>query len=158
MLSKENIDKLVFGAIYSVIEKPYNIGIKGRNWTFIVKKYDDDDRYFMIDTYWNAECDPNNRHFNIELTDDNISNFKLEMIFDDVREVSPDGFWEYAEDARFNLTVDSCGCSRHYALKNRRPSRNKKKGILQNEIKNLENSLQCKLDELAKIDSIGFYE
>jgi len=154
MLSKENADKLILTGIYSIVERPLNAKTWCRNWTFTVQEYND--KYFMIDTYWGSGSES----FSIELTDENFLNFKFEMDFDKVNSISKDLYYEYADDARFNLATDSGGWqySNYYVLKDRKPSREKKKVILKDEIRSMEFSLQYKLDTLIKIDSDNFYE
>jgi len=154
MLSKENIDKLIFTGIYSIIEKPVDAETWCRNWTFMIQEYNG--KYYMIDTYWGS----GSQSYNIELTDENFSNFKFEMDFNKVNQVNSGIYSEYADDARFNLATDSGGWqySKYYVLKDRKPSREKKKEILRDEIRSMESSLQYKLDSLIKIDSDNFYE
>jgi len=154
MLSKENIDKLIPTGIYSIIERPVNAETWCRNWTFQFKEYDG--KYFMVDTYWGS----GSQSFRIELTDENFLNFKFEMDFNKVNQVNIELYYEYADDAKFNIATDSGGWrySKYYVLKDRKPSRYKKKTILQDEIRSLESSLQYKLDTLIKIDTNNFYE
>lgn len=154
MLSKDKADTLIKTAIYSIINRPIDAKTWCRNWTFTIQEYNG--KYYMIDTYWGS----GSQSYSIELTDENFSNLKFEMDFEKVNQVNRGVYDEYADDARFNLATDSGGWqySKYYVLKDRKPSREKKKEILKDEIRSLESSLQYKLDTLIKINADNFYE
>jgi hypothetical protein len=154
MLAKEKIDILIGTGVYSIIIKPEKAETWCRNWTFTIQEYNG--KYYMVDTYWGSS----GQSFRIELTDENFLNFKFEIDFEKVNKVSKEVYYEYADDVRFNLATDSGGWqySKYYVLKEHKPSRERKRVILQDEIKYMERSLQYKLDELIKIDSNDFYE
>ena len=121
-LSQKNIDKLCMTGIYhcdpvlSWIESwrrdnPYHC----INWNFKVRKYDESNKYYMYDTYWSGTGG-----LTIELTDENFDKFEFLFDINDVHKVSPPDFWDYNEEDRWHLALDSGGYqfSRYYFVRN----------------------------------------
>jgi hypothetical protein len=104
MLSKENYDRLNENYLYQ--KEPEEIGqytFWCRNWTFKVHK--SDGNAFMLDTYYN------NWDSNIEVTDDNINNFKVVFDFREVRRIKDKEIDEYNHDDLYRVATDSGGMS-----------------------------------------------
>jgi len=156
MLSQANIDKLCMTGIYeckpvlSWIESwrrndPYHC----INWTFKIAAYEDHNKYYMHDTYWSGGSG-----LSIELTDDNFDKFKLLFDMNDVRKVSPPDFYDYNEEDRWHVALDSAGYqfSRHYYV--RKDAKKNKEFLLerlQNELKSLKDQVRWKEDEIKKV-------
>lgn len=106
MLSQENRDKLILTGLYET--KP-NKKIKGWydnpywcfNWTFRVQCNEDQDKYYMVDTYFN------DKYF--ELTDEYFDLFTLIFDFNDVEKHNGNNIWDYDEDDRYHVAIDSNG-------------------------------------------------
>ena len=155
-LSQENIDKLCMTGIYhcdpvlSWIESwrrdnPYHC----INWNFKVRHYEEKDLYYMVDTYWTG-CDG----LRVELTDKNFDKFELLFDMNDVHKVSPPDFWDYNEEDRWHIALDSGGFqfSKHYYV--RKGAKKNKKVLLERlnrEIESLKNQVKWKEEEIAKI-------
>ena len=155
-LSKENIEKLCMSGIYqcdpvlSWIESwrrdsPYHC----INWTFRVRKYDDPERYYMVDTYWSG-CEG----LKVELTDEKFEKFELLFDMNDVRKVSPPDYYDYDEEDRWHIALDSGGYrySKYYFV---RKDAKKNKDIqlerLNAELESLKRQVVIKEDEIKRV-------
>ena len=155
MLSKENINKLCMTGVYecepvlSWIEswrrdEPYHC----INWTFKITADEDCNKYYMRDTYWSSGG------LSVELTDDNFDKFKLLFDMNDVCKVSPPDFYDYNEEDRWHVALDSGGyrCSRYYYV--RKDAKKNKEMLLerlQHELESLKNQVRRKEDEIKKV-------
>lgn len=154
-LSQANIDKLNMNGLYHcnpVLEwlpswkrdNPYWC----RNWTFRVRKYDDD--YYMYDTYWSTGDD-----YPVKLTDENFDKFELVFDFNDVEEFKCSylKFETYADEDRFRVAVDSGGVNypKYFIRKDAMPQKDLVILRIQNEIAVLQGELDYKKKELEDV-------
>lgn len=156
MLSQANINKLCMTGIYeckpvlSWIESwrrddPYHC----INWTFKIAAYEDRNKYYMHDTYWSG-----GGGLSIELTDDNFDKFKLLFDMNDVRQVNPPDFYDYNEEDRWHVALDSGGYqfSRNYYV--RKDAKKNKEILLERlrcELESLKDQVRWKEDEIKKV-------
>ena len=158
-LSQENINKLCMTGIYhcdpvlSWIESwrrdtPYHC----INWTFKVRKYERSselDKYYMCDTYWST-----GDNLSVELTDDNFDKFEFMFDMNEVHKVSPPDFYDYNEEDRWHVALDSGGYqySKHYYV--RKGAKKNKEVLLERlnrELESLKSQVKWKEDEIAKV-------
>ncbi len=158
-LSQEKIIKLCMTGIYrcdpvlSWIESwrrdtPYHC----INWTFRVRKYErpgEPDKYYMCDTYWST-----GDGLSVELTDDNFDKFEFMFDMNDVHKVSPPDFYDYNEEDRWHVALDSGGYqySRHYYV--RKGAKKNKEVLLERlnlELDSLRRQIKWKEEEIAKV-------
>ena len=155
-LSQENINKICMTGVYSCdpqlswIESwrrsdPYHC----INWTFKIVKYDDSDKYYMRDTYWSG-CEG----LKVELTDENFDKFELLFDLEQVSKVSPPDFYDYDEEDRWHVALDSGGYrySKHYFV--RKGAQKNKEVLLERlnrELESLKRQVRCKEEEIAKV-------
>ena len=158
-LSQENIDKLCMTGIYRCDPVLSWIGSWRRdspyhciNWTFKVRKYersDEPDKYYMYDTYWST-----GDNLSVELTDENFDKFEFLFDMNEVRKVSPPDFYDYDEEDRWHIALDSGGYkfSKHYYVK-KNAKKNKKVLLerLNRELESLKNEVRWKEEEIAKV-------
>ena len=108
-LSKENISKLCMTGVYRCDPVASGLGKNesreylywGCNWVFKVRKYKDD--YMMVDTYWGSDSK------SFVLTDENFDKFEFLFDMNDVKKVSQADFYDYNEDDRWFVAMDSGG-------------------------------------------------
>jgi hypothetical protein len=155
-LSQENIDKLCMTGIYrcdpvlSWIESwrrdsPYHC----INWTFKVYMYDEYNKIYMRDTYWSGGSG-----LSIKLTDENFDKFDLLFDMNDVHRVSPPDFYDYNEEDRWHIALDSGGYrfSKYYFVRNgAKKNKNIQLERLNRELESLKNEVKWKKEEIAKI-------
>lgn len=158
MLSEENINKLCMTGIYhcdpvlSWIESwrrdnPYHC----INWTFKVYMYDEYSKIYMRDTYWSG-----GGGLSIKLTDENFDKFNLLFDMNDVHRVSPPDFYDYNEEDRWHIALDSGGYqfSKYYFVRN---GAKKNKDILlerlYRELDSLERQVEIKKEEIKKAEN-----
>lgn len=158
-LSQENIDKLCMTGIYrcepvlSWIESwrrddPYHC----INWTFMVEKYENTggpDKYYMRDTYWSGGSG-----LSVELTDENFDKFELLFDMNEVHKVNPPDFYDYNEEDRWHIALDSGGYrfSKHYYV--RRDTKKNKEVLLERlnrELDSLRSQVKWKEEEIEKV-------
>ena len=118
------------------------------NWTFKVIKYDNSDKYYMNDTYWTGIDG-----LKIELTDKNFDKFELLFDMNEVHKVSPPDFYDYDEEDRWHVALDSGGYqySKHYYV--RKDAKKNKEVLLERlnrELESLKSQVKWKEDEIAK--------
>lgn len=154
-LSQENINKLCMTGVYrcdpvlSWIESwrrddPYHC----INWTFKVVKYDNPDKYYMRDTYWSSGSG-----LSVELTDENFDKFELLFDMNEVHKVNPPDFYDYNEEDRWHIALDSGGYmfSKHYYV--RKGAKKNKEVLLERlnwELDSLRRQVKWKEEEIAK--------
>lgn len=155
-LSQENIEKLCMTGIYrcdpvlSWIESwrrdsPYHC----INWTFKVVKYDISDKYYMCDTYWSGGSG-----LRVELTDENFDKFELLFDLEQVQKISPPDFYDYNEEDRWHIALDSGGYqySKYFFV---RKGAKKNKDIqlerLNSELESLKSQVRWKEAEIERV-------
>lgn len=148
MLSKDNIDKLIKTGLY---EKEGEQG-HCRNGTYTWHEYQG--KYYMLDTYWTSD------RYSIELTDENFEQFKMIMDFDKVDPIDHVFFYNYAEDKRFQVGVDSGGWTyaKCFILKGTKPSREIKRLQLVDSIESAKRKIEYETRELETLDNSEYYE
>lgn len=117
MLSRKNYNKLNEHGLY---ERPPTKKDEDmhhdvwwcKNWTFKCSKRDDGSA-IMFDTYWGYDGN------SIEVTDENIDEFKLIFDFRDVEKISADIADEYDPEDIYHVATDSGGmyCGGNYYKK-----------------------------------------
>jgi hypothetical protein len=154
-LSQENIEKLCMTGIYRCEpvltwielwrrDTPYHC----INWTFKVKRWDDG-TYYMYDTYWTG-CSG----LSVELTDENFDKFELLFDLEQVQKISPPDFYDYNEENRWHIALDSGGYqySKHYFV---RKGAKKNKDIqlerLNRELESLKSQVRWKEAEIKRV-------
>lgn len=161
MLSQENINKLNFNGLYKcepMVDKlpsyKRNTPYWGINWTFKPHIHTDahgEKSFYMRDTYWGSSSDS----LTIKLTDKNFD--KFEFIFD-FRDVVPytsssDKFYDYPDDERWTLPVDSGGMysSKRFIKKGSMPIKERVIERLQEKIDDAEYSLKMMKKDLERV-------
>jgi len=161
MLSQENISKLNFNGLYKcepMIDKlpsyKRNTPYWCVNWTFKPHIYTDthgEKSFYMRDTYWGSCSDS----LTIELTDKNFDKFELIFDFRDVESYtfSSDKFYDYPDDERWVLSVDSGGMysPKRFIKKGSMPIKERVVERLQESIDDLEYTLKCKKKDLERV-------
>lgn len=153
-LSQENIDKLCMTGIYRCDpvlswiaswrrDNPYHC----INWTFKIYNCPKYNKIYMRDTYW---CDGG---LTVELTDENFDKFELLFDMNEVHKVSPPDFWDYDEEDRWHIALDSGGFqfSKYYYV--RKGAKKNKEVLLERlnrELESLKDQVKWKEDEIAK--------
>lgn len=154
-LSQENIDKLCMTGIYHCDPVPSWIESWRRdnpyhciNWTFKVHKYSDG-TYAMWDTYWSGV---NGLHK--QLTDENFDKFELLFDLNDVRKISKEDYYDYNEEDRWHIALDSGGYqfSKYYFV---RKDAKKNKDIqlerLYRELESLKRRVKLQEEEIERV-------
>ena len=117
MLSKENYDKLNENFLYSKDPDKNKNYLGGaywcRNWTFKVCKLDTG-KAFMYDTYWSSASEDY-----IEVTDENINDFKFIFDFREVIKIRDTDIDEYDISDLICAATDSGGmtCGHNHWIK-----------------------------------------
>lgn len=153
MLSQKNINKLVMTGLYKhEPDKRYRGSLYWDdmyhcfNWTFRVKHYEEDDTWYMVDTYFNDKC--------IELTDKNFDEFEFLFDFNEVKSHSGKHIYEYDESDWWHVAVDSggmfCG-GKFFIRKSATKIKDRVIERLENEIVSLERDLKYKKETLERV-------
>ena len=155
-LSEENIKKLHMKGIYtcdpytSLEWLPYyKRGNPYRccNWTFRVQK-NNDGTYTMWDTYFNGY------DLHVQLDDENFNKFILLFDLDNVNQVHINDFYDYNEEDRWHVALDSAGhqYSRYYFVK-KDAKKNKKVQLerLHMELQSLKDKVKWKEKEIEDV-------
>lgn len=145
-LSKENEEKLRTNGLYKcepvldwIASYKRNTPYHCINWTFkpvlLPKMYTDKDgntEWYMKDTYWGLGGDG----LRVKLTDENFDKFKLVFCFDEVSSVKEGVFYDYDEEDRFDVAVDSGGLTYkgYFVKKGSKPNKELQIGRLQEEL------------------------
>ena len=154
MLSKKNIDKLCMTGMYR--HEPV-FGWRGDlyandlyhcfNWTFNPKHYEEDDTWYMVDTYFGNKY--------IELTDENFDGFEFVFDMNEVAKVSNDfHFEDYNEsDYWYKFASDSGGWAyaKSFIKKDAKKIKDNVIKRYEDEISGLERTLEYKRNQLARI-------
>lgn len=155
-LSQENIDKLCMTGIYRCDPVPSWIESWRRdnpyhciNWTFKIHNYPEYNKIYMRDTYWSGGSG-----LSVELTDENFDKFELLFDINDVYKVSPPDFYDYDEEDRWHIALDSGGYqySRYYYV--RKGAKKNKEVLLERlnlELNSLKRQVEWKEEEIAKV-------
>ena len=116
MLSQENRNKLILTGLYEAkpnkkIHSWYSEPYWCFNWTFKVQYNENKDKYYMVDTYYG------DKYF--ELADEYFELFTLIFDFNDVEKHNGNNIWDYDEDDRYHVAIDSGGmyCGGKYFIK-----------------------------------------
>lgn len=156
-LSEENVKKLHMKGIYTCDpytslewlpyykrDNPYHCC----NWTFRVHKYDDG-TYAMWDTYWSGADG-----FHVQLDDEKFDKFTLLFDLDDVKRVNINDFYDYNEEDRWHVALDSAGYqySKYYFVK-KDAKKNKEAQLerLHMELQSLKNQVKWKEQEIEDV-------
>ena len=154
-LSQENINKLCMTGIYecepvlSWIEswrrdEPYHC----INWIFKVFKSEYSGKYYMEDTYWSSD------NLQIELNDENYDKFKLLFDINEVDRISSSDFYDYDENDRWHIALDSGGWtySNYYFIrKNAKKNKEILLDRLNRELDSLKKEVEWKEQEIKKV-------
>ena len=153
-LSQENIDKLCMTGIYKCEpvrswlpswrrDNPYHC----INWTFKVRQYSDG-TYVMYDTYWSGSDG-----FHVELTNENFDKFELLFDLNEMQRISPPDYYDYDEEDRYHLALDSGGYqySKYYFVR-KGAKKNKEKELdrLNRELESLKRQVKLKEEEIER--------
>ena len=119
------------------------------NWTFRVYMYDEYNKIYMRDTYWSGGSG-----LSVELTDENFDKFELLFDMNEVHKVNPPDFYDYNEEDRWHLALDSGGYrfSKHYYV--RRGAKKNKEVLLERlnrELESLRSQVRWKEEEIKKV-------
>lgn len=163
-LSQENIDKLCLTGIYRcdpVVEwlswykrdTPYHCC----NWTFKVEE-DSKEKgiYYMVDTYWST-----GDSLTVRLTDEIFDKFEFLFDLEDVRIVRPPDFYDYNENDRWHVALDSGGYQHSkywFVRKDAVKDRDKLIKRLYKELGSLKTQVRWKREEIRKVLSEGCRE
>ena len=126
--------------------RPSRVGMEFHcmNWTFKPREFRG--KLYMVDTYWSADS------FSIEVDEDNIDDFKLVAIKDDITSVNSSDFLKYYNSADIIwLALDSSGKSRPYVLKSTKMSAEIGVKVLRSEIESLYSEIEYKKSLISKI-------
>lgn len=126
--------------------RPSRVGMEFHcmNWTFKPREFRG--KLYMVDTYWSADS------FSIEVDEDNIDDFKLVAIKDDITSVNSSDFLKYYNSADIIwLALDSSGKSRPYVLKSTKMSAEIVVKVLRSEIESLYSEIEYKKSLISKI-------
>lgn len=155
-LSKENYDRLNKDYLYKtepIIDNSFSVGTTPgtyhcKNWTFKVHKYEDG-RAYMYDTYF----DSSDSH-TIQVTDQNINEFKIIFNFNEVKRISDSEYNEYNKEDLYRAATSSGGysCGKLYWVKK---DAQKSKDLLidkkKYEIESLKRQLKWAEDDLKRL-------
>lgn len=160
-LSKENISKLCLTGVYQCDPVESGLGkgesseflYWGCNWIFRVQKnrHNTDNTYTMVDTYWSSggKC--------FDLTDENFDKFKFLFDMNDVKQVSQTDFYDYNEDDRWFVAMDSGGwqfSNGYYVKKDAKKNKEKLLSRLNDELASLKWRAEDKEREIARIKEV----
>ena len=137
MLSQENRNKLILSGLYEAepnrnIHGWYDDAYWCFNWTFKVQHNEDKDKYYMIDTYFS------DKYF--ELTDEYFDLFTLIFDFNDVKSHNGNNIWDYDEDDRYHVAIDSGG--KYFIKKDATKNKNKVLSRLSDDIRYAKDKLE----------------
>lgn len=144
MLSKSNVEKLVMTGLYKhEPDKRYRSPLYWDNmyhcfnWTFRVRHNEKNDKYYMVDTYFDDKY--------IELTDENFDEFEFQFDFEEVERHSGENINEFEENDWWHVAIDSGGmyCGGKYFVR-KGAVKNKEKVLerIEEEIQSLTNKIE----------------
>lgn len=144
MLSEENVKKLVLSGLYKhEPDKRYRGSLYWDdmyhcfNWTFRVRHNENTDDWYMVDTYFDEKS--------IELTDENFDEFEFVFDFNEVQKHSGKNIYEYDENDRWHVAIDSGGMScggKYFVRKGATKIKDKVLNRIKEEISSLERNLE----------------
>lgn len=154
-LSKENISKLCMTGVYRCDPIASGLGKNESreylywacNWVFTVRKSDDD--YIMVDTYWSSDSKC------FVLTDENFDKFKFLFDMNEVRKVSQEAFFDYNEDDRWFVAMDSGGwqfSKGYYVRKDAKKNKDLLLARLSGELASLKRQAEFVEREIARLN------
>lgn len=125
--------------------RPTRVGMEFHcmNWTFRPREFRG--KLYMVDTYWSTDS------FSIEVDEDNINDFKLVAIKDDITSVNPSNLKYYNSEHIIWLALNSSGESRPYILKSTKMSAEIGVKVLRSEIESLYSEIEYKKSLISKI-------
>jgi len=153
-LSKENISKLCMSGVYRCDPIESGLGKNESreylywacNWVFTVRKSGDE--YMMVDTYYSSDSKC------FILTDENFDKFKFLFDINEVRQVSQKDFYDYNEDDRWFVAMDSGGwqfSKGYYVRKDAMKNKEMLLSRLSEELASLKRRVEDKEREIARI-------
>lgn len=156
-LSKENISKLCMTGVYRCDPIASGLGKNesreylywGCNWVFTVRKYEDD--YMMVDTYWSSDSK------SFVLTDENFDKFKFLFDMNEVKQVSQTDFYDYNENDRWFVAMDSSGwqfSKGYYVRKDAKKNKDLLLSRLNEELLSLKRKAEYIEREIARIKEV----
>lgn len=155
-LSKENISKLCLTGVYKCDPVASGLGGKGEsrkylywgcNWIFRVHK-NSDNTYTMVDTYWGSDSKC------FVLTDENFDKFEFLFDLNEVNRVSQYDFYDYNEDDRWFVAMDSAGWQYskwYYVRKGAAKNKEKLLSRINEELASLKRRVEYTEREIARI-------
>lgn len=125
--------------------RPNRVGMEYHcmNWTFYPREFRS--KLYMVDTYWSADS------FSIEVDENNIDDFKLVAIKDDIKQIAMSDVKFYTSDDIIWLAMDSMGSDRPFVHKDTKMSSDIGVKVLRSEIESLYSDAEWKKDQIAKI-------
>ena len=99
----------------------------------------------MVDTFWSTDS------FSIEVDENNIDDFKLVAIKDDITSVNSSNLKYYNSADIIRLALDSSGEFRPYILKSTKMSAEISVKVLRSEIEGLYSEIEYKKSLISKI-------
>lgn len=125
--------------------RPSRVGMEFHcmNWTFKPREFRG--KLYMVDTYWSADS------FSIEVDEDNIDDFKLVAIKDDITSVNPSNLKYYNSEDIIWLALNSLGESCPYILKSTKMSSEIGVKVLRSEIEGLYSEIEYKKHLISRI-------
>lgn len=157
-LSKENISKLCLTGVYQCDPVASGLGkgesreylYWGRNWIFRVQE-NSDGTYTMVDTYWSSGGN------SFVLTDENFGKFEFLFDLNDVEQVSQTAFYDYNEDDRWRVAMDSGGWQfpkGYFVKKGATKSKEKMLSRLNDELLSLRRQAEYIEREIARVKEV----
>lgn len=142
-MSKSNVEKLVMTGLYKhEPDRRYRGALYWDNmyhcfnWTFRVRHNEEDNKWYMVDTYFGDKY--------IELTDENFDEFEFLFDFEKVEKHSGENIYEYDESDWWHVAVDSggmyCG-GKYFVRKDAVKSKEKVLKRINEEIQGLKNKI-----------------
>lgn len=125
--------------------RPSRVGMEFHcmNWTFKPREFRG--KLYMVDTYWYVDS------FSIEVDEDNIDDFKLVAIKDDITSVDSSNLKYYNSEDIIWLALNSLGESCPYILKSTKMSAEISVKVLRSEIEWLYSEIEYKKSLISKI-------
>ena len=125
--------------------RPNRVGMEFHcmNWTFKPREFRG--KLYMVDTYWSVDS------FSIEVDEDNIDDFKLVAIKDDITSVNQSDLKYYNSEDIIWLALNSLGESFPYILKSTKMSSEIGVKVLRSEIEGLYSEIEYKKHLISRI-------
>lgn len=125
--------------------RPNRVGMEFHcmNWTFEPREFRG--KLYMVDTYWSADS------FSIEVDENNVDDFKLVAIKDDIKQIAMTDVKFYTSDDIIWLAMDSMGSNRPFVHKGTKMSAEISVKVLRSEIESLYSEIEYKKSLISKI-------